>query len=351
MTNYGKRLGTAALLLVVAACGGTGQTAPPNAGQTQSAPTAGAPAQASDAPSILIPGGVPTPGAVAPGATIDSCALLSDADLLAATGYPVAVREVSHLTRLFPSVCDIEMEDGGALSVSIMPTGGRVMYETSFEPFIGEGETPILDRAVEGLGDKAGISADDTLMVLTGDTLFELFYLNAPRPDKEAMLRFMAEVILSKLPCIASGCPGYVTPTPLPTPEILDVCTLLTPDEIEAAVDEKTLPTEPGGGIFPGCHWPLDNGSFVGANYVELTVKDRAGRAEFELWEGAYETPLEHIPGIGDDAIKTATIPAGTLYSVIDDTLVTLQFSLPFDVEDPYALVEPLLAKAVSRLQ
>ena len=44
-----------------------------------------------------------------------------------------------------------------------------------------------------------------------------------------------------------------------------------------------------------------------------------------------------------------ATIPGGTVYAVVGDGLVTLQFNLPLSVDDPYALVVPLLALAVPR--
>jgi hypothetical protein len=351
----GKLAPIVALAAVLVACAGGGAVPTPTPQSPIGTPLSSLPraaglGQASGAPATVVPASVPTPASV-PGLTIDACALLSDADLLAATGSAVSSREVSHLTRLFPSVCDIELDGGGSLTVSVMPTGGRLLYDTSFEPFIGVDDLAPLDRAVEGLGDKAGMSGDDTVMVVSGDVLFQLLYLNAARSDSEEMLRYMAEIIVAKLPCIATGCPGYTPPPPLPAPEVTDVCSLLTAEEIEAAVGEATLPTEPSAGIDPGCAWPLESEPFPGADYVELSVKETGGQAEFDFWATAYDPPLEHVPGIGDDAVKTQTIPGGTVISVIGDRAVTLKFSLPLSVDDPYALVVPLLEAALSRLR
>lgn len=80
-------------------------------------------------------------------------------------------------------------------------------------------------------------------------------------------------------------------------------------------------------------------------------IKATGGRAEFDfLANDMFETPPERVPGIGDDAIKTASIPAGAVHAVVGDRLISLQFSLPLIVEDPYALVVPLVEIALSRM-
>ena len=113
-------------------------------------------------------------------------------------------------------MCDIELDGGGSLTVSVLPAGGRAMYETSFEPFIGDSENPPLDEAVQGLGDKAGSQGDDEIMVLKDDVLFDIFYIEFGRRGKADVIRYLAERVLGKLPCLASGCPDLPLP-PMPT--------------------------------------------------------------------------------------------------------------------------------------
>ncbi len=164
----------------------------------------------------------PGTGATPQTGGLDACALLTDDEFKAATGEKVASREHSTLTRVFPSVCDVELEGGsvfggaGSFTVEVMTTGGKQMYETSFEPFIGQNDF-LLTEAVQGLGDKAGRS-DDEIMVLKGDVLFDVFYIEYGRKDKQEVVRYLAEIILGKLACIASGCPDVTVPPPLNTP-------------------------------------------------------------------------------------------------------------------------------------
>ena len=213
MTRTMATLGCVLVALVLTACGGTAAPATPVPGSG----TGGGPGPLS---STLL-------GQAA--GPIDSCALLSDEEIEAATGERVSERRVSTLTQVFPSVCDILLENGGSLFVSVLSSGGRAMYETSFEPFIGQGETPPLDEAVPGLGDKAGRSGQGVLMVLKDDVLFDLQYIGG-RPDRLAVVRYLAERILASLPCIATGCPQMTIPpvptagpaTPGPTPRSID---------------------------------------------------------------------------------------------------------------------------------
>ena len=329
MNIQAMRLMPVVAALLIAACGGGASPTP-----------------------TLAPGATPvgaTPTNAVP-ATIDACTLLSDAEITAATGQKVTERTNSTLTQVFPSVCDIELDGGGSLTVSIMASGGRMMYETSFEPFIGEENGP-LDEAIEGLGDKAGQQGDDNVMVLVGDVLFDVFYIEFGRNDKERIVRYLAQTVLAKLPCLAAGCPGF-TPLPVASDAVGDACALLTQDEIETATDFKVLEIQPQAvpGQDPSCTWTLDTEPFPGADYIELTVQSSGGQAEFDFLATAYDPPLERVTGIGDDAIKTATIPGGAVYAVVGDRLVTLRFTVPLAVDDPYALVVPLLALAVPRI-
>jgi hypothetical protein len=214
--GHGKRRLAALLALAffLSACGGQtlGIPTPPGGGGPAGGggPTAG---------------GVPTANQPAPaGASIDACALLTDAEVTAGTGEAVTSRKHSTLTQVFPSVCDLELSGGGSvfggnpsLSIKVLATGGKTLYENSFEPFIGQSNSLLTDT-VPDLGDKAGRADDDELMVLKGDVLFDVFYLEAGRQNKLDVIRYLAQIILGKLSCIAAGCPDITPPPPLPTP-------------------------------------------------------------------------------------------------------------------------------------
>jgi hypothetical protein len=341
-----SKVATAALIaLSIGGCGGAGPLPPPTHPAGTGAPSTGTGSPAGS--------GDPTP-AGQPAGSIDACALLSEQEIEAGTSRPVLEINRSNLTRVFPSMCDIDLVEGGTITIGIMPSGGRSMYECCFEAFIGEGENPPLDRAVDGLGDKAGIADDSDLMVLKGDVLFDIVWTVPGVSNKEQVLRYLAEVILLKLPCLAAGCPGLTLPPPPPSAEpAFDACSLLTEQEIADATDYKAAAGEPVirlGGVV-GCRWGLDTEGFT--DHVEVLLNDVGGREEFDMWTTAYEPPLEHVPGLGDDAIKTGTIPSGRIYAVVGDRLVTLSFEVPYPADDPYAgyaLVEPLVALALSRL-
>src|SRR5262249_14327986 len=184
-----------------------------------------------------------SPGGDAPGrtsggaaaATVDSCQLLGDDAIQAGTGEHVSSRSPSTLTQVFSSVCDIELDGGGKLTVRVLPTGGRAMYERSFEPTIGKGD--VLDEAVPGLGDKAARPGDDELMGLVGDTLFDSAYIEFGKDDKLPALRYLADVAVNRLPCVASGCQGMTAPPPPSTSTgvATDMCALLTEEEVGTA--------------------------------------------------------------------------------------------------------------------
>ncbi len=164
-----RRLLPASLTLIVAACGASGT--PASAGPISGAggTTAGSPA-----PGVTLPpGAIPTTSVPA---TVDSCTLLSDEEIKAATDEGVSDRKPSTLTQVFSSVCDVALDGGGALTVSILPSTGKQLWDVSFGPFIGTSD--LLEEAVPGLGDAAGRSANgDEVMVLAGDVLFDIFFI------------------------------------------------------------------------------------------------------------------------------------------------------------------------------
>jgi hypothetical protein len=297
-----------------------------------------------------------SPGGVAPGqtgggaaASVDSCRLLGDDAILAGTGERVSSKAPSTLTQVFSSVCDIELDGGGKLTVRVLPTGGRAMYERSFEPTIGKGD--VLDEAVPGLGDKAARAGDDEVMVLVGDTLFDIAYIQLGKDDKLPTIRYLADVAVTRLPCVASGCEGMTAP-PAPstgTGVATDLCGLLTEDEVATAAGIAVA--SEASGEASSCTWTLQGGSFAGAHYVRLWLIPSGGRQQFDvIANDMYDVDPEHVPGIGDDAVKLGTVPDGSIYAVLGDRLLRLEFAMPLEVQDPYALLVPLARSAASRL-
>jgi hypothetical protein len=316
--------------MLVVACGGTGPSATPG-------PT--------------LPGSTPAGATLQPGLTVDACTVLSDAEIQAATGESVVERQLSDLRPdVFPSICDIELDGGGSLTVSVRASGGRSLYETSFEPFIGD-DDGYLDEAILGLGDKAGSSGGDAVMVLKGDVLFEVMYFAFGSNDELSVARYLSEIVLAKLPCLATGCVGFTPPPPPSTAAAIDLCALLTDEEIEQATGFKPSEHDPATefGSDASCYWTLSTGE-VFPGRLTLNILESGGAEEFGFLTTAYDPPLEHIAGLGDDAVQTATIPDGAIYALVGDRLVTLEFSVPLSIDDPYALVESLMALALSRM-
>lgn len=237
-----------------------------------------------------------------PAGVIDACAVLSDAEIKAAALEGVGQRRQSTLTQVFPSVCDIVLEDGGSLTVSVLATGGRAMYETSFEPFIGDGES--LDEAVPGVGDKAARSGSSSLMVLKGDVLFDLQLLNA-RPDRMPALQYLAERIIARLPCIATGCPDMPLP---PAPTIGPPTAAPT----QALIDPGSLPS-------------------TGAQTRVVNLYSESGvPVAVDVYAYAYSEA-----GMGETGALVATVPYGTASDWFNPGLVQSPFST-----NPYTKID-----------
>ena len=162
--------------------------------------------------------------------------------------------------------------------------------------------------------------------------------------------------------CGSSGGPGG-TPSPPAQPSsvapvsttsaangsTLDACALLTTSEIGAVTNSKASPGEPlslhGES---SCRWALSSGVL---DYVEATITPTGGRQKFDMYaDDYYEVDPEHVTGIGDDALKTGTLPGGSFYVVKGDELLTLRFSLPLIVDDPYSVVQVLAENAAFRM-
>lgn len=138
-------------------------------------------APASGVPGVTVPpatAGTPTaaPGATVGGFTGDACDLLTDADVLELTGYPVASKGPTPLA--YTSTC-LWTLDGVAwdISLGVDPTGGVSGYDRLVE-FQGGGE-PIPD-----LGDRAiRLEDSNNPIAQLGSGLYDLLFTGLGEPD------------------------------------------------------------------------------------------------------------------------------------------------------------------------
>ena len=162
----------AAASIAIAACGGgAAATAGPAGSRSSNAPAgAGGATEA--------PGGVASQAAGGAGGAQDPCSLLTADDIKAVTGHAVSKATDSPHGGIFPAGCEWELiapdeSVPPTILLGIMAQGGKAYYEQYFEPYNQEqGNTPIA-----GLGDKAVDSGFSTVLVVKGDTFFNLQYL------------------------------------------------------------------------------------------------------------------------------------------------------------------------------
>ncbi len=156
----------------------------------------------------------------------------------------------------------------------------------------------------------------------------------------------------SPVPPVPTGLSNAATPAPGSSASglLADVCGLLTPAEIGTATRSKAQAGEATVTLdrIPGCRWALDSGVL---DFVAVSLVAPGGQQKFDYYANDYyEVDPTPIEGVGDAAVKTGTEPGGTIYARRGDQLLMLSFSLPMSVDDPYAVVQPLAAAAISRL-
>ena len=149
--------------LLLAACGtGTAPSRPGGAGATSGTPTTQAPG-----------GGVATQP---PDATVDACALLTAADIEAVTGLVTKTSVPGPQGGIFASGCLWELVDDAmvppSISFGVMKSGGRDYYDRYFAGLGDPGYEPI-----DGLGDVAVDAEFGAVLVVSGDTFFQVQYL------------------------------------------------------------------------------------------------------------------------------------------------------------------------------
>ena len=227
--------------------------------------------------------------------------------------------------------------------MSILPSTGKQLWDVSFGPFVG---TDVLEVEVPGLGDAAGGSkSGDDVMVLKGDVLFGILFIEFGRQDKGPVTRHLAEIVLDKLPCLATGCAGATAPPASTGGSTVDACALLTDQEIKAATHFATTGHEAGQAT--DCRWTLDTGSDLpGLHSIRLAIQLTGGREQWDFLSQG----LPQVPALGDGAFKLGGNTDGSIKALAGDRVISLDYSLPVQTADPDPLIIPLLKSALSRL-
>jgi Protein of unknown function (DUF3558) len=176
-----------ALVLSLAACGGTGSAKTPGA---VGGGTGGGGTPAAGVPSS--PGSAT--GQPPAGGSIDACSLLSDAEVEQVTGLKPASEEDGDPTGVLGAGCTWKLAPEGEivvpeLALGIAATGGKSYYEKYFKPYATE--------AVSGLGDSAIRDDSTSLMALKGDVLVSVQFVGGAVDE---IPRKAIELVFSKLP-------------------------------------------------------------------------------------------------------------------------------------------------------
>ena len=177
--------------LVLAACGGgTAATSGP-----------GGPAATSGGSATQVPGGAVTqaPGG---GETVDACALLTAADIEAATGLKAKASTPGPQGGIFASGCEWELIDEDAMvpptiSLGVMATGGKDYYDRYFADMNDNAGYP----PIEGLGDVAVDADFGTVHVVSGDAFFQVQYISGSfgGDDSTALATELAHKVVANL--------------------------------------------------------------------------------------------------------------------------------------------------------
>ena len=179
--------------LALAACGGGGGG--PGSGATANPGGPVATAAGGTATQAPAAGATQAPA----GATVDACALLSDAHIKAASGLAPKAPGSALQFGAYTAACRWDIAAGNVavmptLVVGVLPSGGTEQYDMDIAPFgVEYGYEPI-----EGLGDKAVDYGGGAVLVLTGDTLVEVQYV-AVKPNDVEIATDLARTVLGHL--------------------------------------------------------------------------------------------------------------------------------------------------------
>ncbi len=150
------------LAALLAACGGTSATAgPAGTGSNAAATPPGA------GPTTQLPGG---------GETVDACALLTAAEIEAATGLETTSSTAGPQGGVFPAGCLWELVGERPLipptiALGVMGTGGKDFYDRNFKALNA------VYQPIDGLGDVAVDADFGSVHVVSGDVFFQVQYI------------------------------------------------------------------------------------------------------------------------------------------------------------------------------
>jgi hypothetical protein len=130
---------------------------------------------------------------------VDACRYLTADDIRQVTGLEITSTDKAPQFGIFASACAWELTNDEvmvppSIALGIIVGGGKSNYDQYFGPFYSElGYEPL-----DGLGDKAADAGAGSVLVLSGDDLFELQYL-ALRDDDTEIAAELAKKVIEKL--------------------------------------------------------------------------------------------------------------------------------------------------------
>lgn len=150
----------------------------------------------------------------------DACGLLSDQEVLRATGAPAVLSRMPGSQSTMSAGCYWQLEAIQAeygpweLWLGVEPTGGRERFEDELEYYSGFERQP---QRVAGIGDDAFIGLAGDWLAMKGDTLISVQYVGfggAPRPNS-LTARSLAWLVMQRLEGRTTA--SLPTPSPLPS--------------------------------------------------------------------------------------------------------------------------------------
>jgi len=175
-------------MLISAVAGCAGATAP------TSRPGTPAPSGPATGASQGVDGIGSTP-ATGGGSSGDACSLLTADDISAVTGYAISKATPTSPDMVFPSGCEWELDAPNevvppSIVLGIQRSGGKAYFDSYFKPFASdEGNQPVAD-----LGDAAIDVGFGAVVVLKGDTLFNLQYIGQDKHQVELARTLLAHL-------------------------------------------------------------------------------------------------------------------------------------------------------------
>lgn len=172
------------VLVVAGACGGAAT------GTASARPGTDAPDAATPGAPTTVPEGPTGSGA---GRAIDPCALLTDAQIEATTGFPALSHERVGGDGLGTPGCRWELDSGTpgltwGISLDVVDPGGRRYYDA----FVVNDET---FTPLPELGAAAGINELGIINAVDADTLVTLYYTQVPAPDPDPTIPLVKAVL------------------------------------------------------------------------------------------------------------------------------------------------------------